>query len=269
MDDCLTGRTVENLPSGSGIYAGYDPTADSMHIGNFITLNCLLRAAHFFGLSSIALIGSGTVVAGGDPSFRSKGRDLMTEQQIAHNATKLKEQIKRIHSQFGKLCNSKSQLQVVDNLEWFNGIGLLDFIRMTGPKLRIIHMLEKDSMKARLESGERTATFGEFCYPVMQAYDFYTLSTTQNINIQLGGIHQWGNMSSGMEFISKTSQQRPTMAVCTPLLTDSSGNKMGKSGEGQVWLSEMKTKQFEFYQVRFLSYCSISFELTIPWWNCI
>lgn len=255
----------------SGIYAGFDPSADSMHIGNFVTLNCLLRAAHSFGIPSTALVGSGTVAAGGDPSFRLKGRDSMTEVEITHNAERLKEQIKKIDSKFGKLCNSQHRLQVIDNLKWFNSIGLLQFLRLVGPKLRIIHLLEKDSMKTRLESGENTASFGEFCYPVMQAYDFYTLSENQNINIQLGGIDQWGNMSTGMELISKVSQQpRPTMAICTPLLTDSSGNKMGKSGaKGQIWLDESKTKQFDFYQVRFLSYCSIFSELKIQQWNCI
>ena len=255
-------RAIEKIPQNSGIYAGFDPTANSLHIGNLVTLCGLFTAAHHYSIPSIALMGSGTVSIGGDPSFRTSERSKLSADEIAKNSNAISKSIQRIqkHHQnmsnsmkaqsnnFDKSVQSKQHFRILDNSSWLSKISILDFMCTVGHSFRIKNMLERDCIQTRINQHANTATYGEFSYQIIQAYDFLALSQKFNINMQLGGIDQWGNIYSGMELIKRSTGQE-SVALCTPLLVDSCGKKIGKSENNQIWLDSEKTRPFDFYQV--------------------
>jgi tyrosyl-tRNA synthetase len=220
-------------------YAGFDPTADSLHVGHLfplLTLARLQRAGH----RPIALVGGGTGMIG-DPSGRSAERLLLTRAQVEANVEGIRRQIER----FLDFSGDRGAL-LIDNHEWLGSLGLLEFLRDVGKHFTINYMLAKESVSRRVEQ-EEGLTVTEFSYMLLQAYDFAVLSDRFGTSLQLGGSDQWGNIVAGMELIRKT-RGRPAHGIVVPLITTASGAKFGKTAAGAVWLDPERTSPFRFFQ---------------------
>jgi tyrosyl-tRNA synthetase len=220
-------------------YCGFDPTADSLHIGNLvpITLLILLQKA---GHKPIALVGGATGMVG-DPSGKSDERKLLDIAQIEHNLNGQKQQLmKFLDFEKGENC-----AEMVNNYEWFAQFGFLEFIRDVGKHITVNYMMGKDSVKNRLEGGGMS--FTEFSYQLVQGYDFYHLFTQKGCKLQLGGSDQWGNITTGTELIRRKTGGE-AYAITAPLITKSDGTKFGKSEGGNVWLDRKRTSPYRFYQ---------------------
>lgn len=218
-------------------YIGFDPTADSLHIGNMVPIMLLMhlqRAGHI----PVALVGGATGMVG-DPSGKSTERNLLDPETIQHNLNGQKAQLMRFLD-FG----SENAAEVVNNYDWFKHWGFLDFIREVGKHITISYMMSKDSVQNRLESG---LSFTEFSYQLVQGYDFYHLYTEKGVKLQMGGSDQWGNIVTGTELIRRKAGGE-AYALTAPLLTKSDGSKFGKSEGGNVWLDRNKTSPYKFYQ---------------------
>ena len=218
-------------------YIGFDPTADSLHIGNLATIMMLVHFQNC-GHTPIILIGGATAMIG-DPSGKSSERNILSRETISKNQEALKLQLEKFLSFEGE-----NAAQIHNNFDWFSGMNLLDFLRDTGKHINIVTMLTRDSVKSRMESG---ISFTEFSYQLLQGFDFYHLINTINCTVQLGGSDQWGNMVSGTELIKKTSGKECFAATC-PLVTKSDGSKFGKSEKGNIWLEPNLTSIFDFFQ---------------------
>ena len=218
-------------------YIGFDPTADSLHIGNLVQIMTLV---HFqrCGHKPVALVGGATGMVG-DPSGKSQERNLLDEQTLSGN-------LKAITSQLEKFLDftGDNAATVVNNHDWFKGFNFLDFIRDVGKHITVNYMMSKDSVKSRLESG---LSFTEFSYQLVQGYDFYWLWKNKNVKLQLGGSDQWGNIVTGTELIRRKGGGQ-AFAVTTPLITKADGTKFGKSEGGNIWLDPEKTSPYKFYQ---------------------
>ena len=225
---------LKNTTSG---YIGFDPTADSLHIGNLVQIMTLV---HFqkCGHKPIILIGGATGMIG-DPSGKSKERKFLDEKTLNNNQNK-------IRSQFEKFLdfNGDNSASIVNNKTWFENFNLLDFLRKVGKHISVNYMMAKDSVKNRLETG---ISFTEFSYQLIQGYDFYWLWKNKDVKIQFGGSDQWGNILTGNELIRRIDGGE-SFALTTPLITKSDGGKFGKTEEGNVWLDETKTSPYKFYQ---------------------
>ena len=217
-------------------YIGFDPTADSLHVGHFMAL-CLMKRLQMAGNRPIALIGGGTAMIG-DPSGRTDMRSMMTRETIQHNCDCFKKQMERF-IEFGE-----GKAQMVNNADWLLNLNYVDFIRDIGACFSVNNMLRAECFKQRMEKG---LSFLEFNYMPMQSYDFYYLFQHYGCNMQFGGNDQWSNMLGGTELIRKKLGQDAHCMTIT-LLTDSQGNKMGKTAGNAVWLDPNKTSPFEFYQ---------------------
>jgi tyrosyl-tRNA synthetase len=218
-------------------YIGFDPTAPSMTIGNYVQL-MLLRLFQLSGHTPIILMGGATGRIG-DPSGKDKERQLKSFEELDSNLNFQLDQAKKFLSFEGE-----NAAIVVNNLDFYKEMNVLNFLRDVGKTLTVSYMMSKDSVKNRLESG---LSFTEFSYQLMQAYDFQKLYTDQNCRIQMGGSDQWGNITSGTEFIRRNVSGK-AYAVTTPLLTKSDGKKFGKSEEGNLWLDPKMTTPYKFYQ---------------------
>ena len=218
-------------------YIGFDPTAPSMTIGNYVQL-MLLRLFQLSGHTPIILMGGATGRIG-DPSGKDKERQLKSFDELDSNLKFQLEQAKKFLSFEGE-----NAAIVVNNLDFYKEMNVLDFLRDVGKTLTVSYMMSKDSVKNRLETG---LSFTEFSYQLMQAYDFQKLYSDQNCRIQMGGSDQWGNITSGTEFIRRNVSGK-AYAVTTPLLTRSDGKKFGKSEEGNIWLDPKMTTPYKFYQ---------------------
>jgi len=218
-------------------YIGFDPTAPSMTIGNYVQL-MLLRLFQLSGHTPIILMGGATGRIG-DPSGKDKERQLKSYDELDSNLKFQLEQAKKFLSFEGE-----NAAIVVNNLDFYKEMNVLDFLRDVGKTLTVSYMMGKDSVKNRLESG---LSFTEFSYQLMQAYDFQKLYSDQDCRIQMGGSDQWGNITSGTEFIRRNVSGK-AYAVTTPLLTKSDGKKFGKSEEGNIWLDPKMTTPYKFYQ---------------------
>ena len=219
-------------------YIGFDPTADSLHIGSLVqimTLVHLQRAGH----KPIALVGGATGMVG-DPSGKSEERNLLNEEILSHNLRCVENQLRK----FLDFDCGDNSAEVVNNHDWFKNFNFLDFIRDVGKHITVNYMTAKDSVKKRLETG---LSFTEFSYQLVQGYDFYWLYKNKNCKVQLGGSEQWGNIVTGTELIRRKDQGE-AFAVTTPLIKKADGSKFGKTEAGNVWLDAEKTSPYQFYQ---------------------
>ena len=217
-------------------YIGFDPTADSLHVGHFMAL-CLMKRLQMAGNKPIALIGGGTGMVG-DPSGRTDMRTMMTPEIIQHNCDCFKKQMSRF------IDFSEGKAMMVHNAEWLMDLNYIEFLREIGPHFSVNNMLRAECYKQRMEKG---LSFLEFNYMLMQSYDFYELFQRYGCNMQFGGDDQWSNMLGGTELIRR-KLGKDAHAMTITLLTDSQGNKMGKTAGNAVWLDPNKTSPFEFYQ---------------------
>ncbi len=219
---------------GAKFYIGFDPTADSLHVGHFMAL-CLMKRLQLAGNTPIVLLGGGTGHVG-DPSGRSDLRKMLDSEQINHNVNCFMKQISRFID-FDKAL-------VVDNKDWLLNLNYVEFLRDVGPHFSVNNMLRAECYKQRMERG---LSFLEFNYMIMQAYDFYYLNQHYGCNMQFGGDDQWSNMLAGTELIRKKTG-KDAYAMTITLLLNSEGKKMGKTANGAIWLDENKTTPFEFFQ---------------------
>ncbi|MBQ3134363.1 MAG: tyrosine--tRNA ligase [Oscillospiraceae bacterium] len=217
-------------------YIGFDPTADSLHVGHFMAL-CLMKRLQMAGNRPIALIGGGTAMIG-DPSGRTDMRSMMTQETIQHNCDCFKKQMERF-IEFGE-----GKAQMVNNADWLLKLNYVDFIREIGGCFSVNNMLRAECFKQRMEKG---LSFLEFNYMPMQSYDFYYLFQHYGCNMQFGGNDQWSNMLGGTELIRK-KLGKDAHAMTITLLLNSEGKKMGKTAKGAVWLDPNKTSPYDFYQ---------------------
>ena len=217
-------------------YIGFDPTADSLHVGHFMAL-CLMKRLQMAGNKPIALIGGGTGMVG-DPSGRTDMRTMMTVETIQHNCDCFKKQMSRF------IDLSEGKAMMVNNAEWLMNLNYIDFLREIGPHFSVNNMLRAECYKQRMEKG---LSFLEFNYMLMQSYDFYELFQRYGCNMQFGGDDQWSNMLGGTELIRR-KLGKDAHAMTITLLLNSEGKKMGKTQSGAVWLDPNKTTPFEFYQ---------------------
>ena len=217
-------------------YIGFDPTADSLHVGHFMAL-CLMKRLQMAGNKPIALIGGGTAMIG-DPSGRTDMRSMMTKEVIDHNCACFKKQMERF-IEFGE-----GKAQMVNNADWLLNLNYIDFIRDVGACFSVNNMLRAECFKQRMEKG---LSFLEFNYMPMQSYDFYYLFQHYGCNMQFGGNDQWSNMLGGTELIRR-KLGKDAHAMTITLLLNSEGKKMGKTAKGAVWLDPNKTTPYEFYQ---------------------
>ena len=217
-------------------YIGFDPTADSLHVGHFMAL-CLMKRLQMAGNRPIALIGGGTAMIG-DPSGRTDMRSMMTRETIDHNCACFKKQMERF-IEFGE-----GKAQMVNNADWLLDLNYIDVLREVGACFSVNNMLRAECYKQRMEKG---LSFLEFNYMIMQSYDFYYLFQHYGCNMQFGGDDQWSNMLGGTELIRR-KLGKDAHAMTITLLLNSEGKKMGKTAKGAVWLDPNKTSPFEFYQ---------------------
>ncbi len=227
----------EMVNNGKAVfYIGFDPTADSLHVGHFMAL-CLMKRLQMAGNRPIALIGGGTAMVG-DPSGRSDLRQMMTEETIQRNCDCFKKQMSRF------IDFSEGKARMVNNADWLLGLNYIDVLRDVGTHFSVNRMLTAECYKQRMEKG---LSFLEFNYMIMQSYDFYVLYQKYGCNMQFGGDDQWSNMLGGTELIRR-KLGKDAYAMTINLLLNSEGKKMGKTQKGAVWLDADKTSPFEFYQ---------------------
>ena len=217
-------------------YIGFDPTADSLHVGHFMAL-CLMKRLQMAGNKPVVLIGGGTAMIG-DPSGRTDMRQMMTTETIAHNVDCFKKQMSRF------IGFSEDKAILVNNADWLMGLNYVELLRDVGPHFSVNRMLTAECYKQRMERG---LSFLEFNYMIMQSYDFYMLFQKYGCNMQFGGDDQWSNMLGGTELIRR-KLGKDAYAMTINLLLNSEGKKMGKTQSGAVWLDPNKTSPFEFYQ---------------------
>ena len=238
IHDMMPGTEEALLKKVSAGYIGFDPTADSLHIGNLVqimTLTHFQRAGH----KPFALVGGATGMVG-DPSGKSQERNLLDTETLDHNVACVKKQLE----QFLDFDCGENSAEMVNNYDWFKNFTFLDFIRDVGKHLPINYMLAKDSVKSRLETG---MSFTEFSYQLVQGYDFYYLNKNKECILQLGGSDQWGNIVTGTELIRRMGGGE-AFAVTTPLIKKADGTKFGKTAGGSVWLDAEKTSPYQYYQ---------------------
>ncbi|HEY4800746.1 MAG TPA: tyrosine--tRNA ligase, partial [Bacteroidia bacterium] len=219
-------------------YIGFDPTADSLHVGSLAQIMTLL---HFqkAGHKPIALVGGATGMVG-DPSGKSEERNLLNEETLNHNLSCIKIQLEN----FLDFSSDKNSAEIVNNYDWFKGFNFLDFIRDVGKHITVNYMMAKDSVQNRLESG---MSFTEFSYQLVQGYDFYFLWKNKNVKLQMGGSDQWGNIVTGTELIRRKGKGE-AFALTTQLIKKADGSKFGKTESGNIWLDSKKTSPYKFYQ---------------------
>ncbi len=233
-DEDLIRKLINN--GEATFYIGFDPTADSLHVGHFMAL-CLMKRLQMAGNKPIALIGGGTGYIG-DPSGRSDLRSMMTPEQIQHNCDCFKEQMSKF------IDFSEGKALMVNNADWLLGLNYIELLREVGPHFSVNRMLTAECYKQRMEKG---LSFLEFNYMIMQSYDFYMLFQKYGCNLQFGGDDQWSNMLGGTELIRR-KLGKDASAMTITLLLNSEGKKMGKTQSGAVWLDPNKTSPFDFYQ---------------------
>ncbi len=219
-------------------YVGFDPTADSLHVGNLVPVMGLAWLQRTGG-TPIVLVGGGTGLVG-DPSGKRSERPMLTLEQVDHNVARIRRQLEQFLD-FGAAANAA---RMRNNADWLRQLSLLDFLRDAGKYFTINYMLQKDSVQSRMDSG---ISYTEFSYMLVQAYDFWHLYRTESCELQMGGSDQWGNITAGTELIGR-KEGGQGHALVFPLLTTAGGSKFGKSEHGNIWLDAAKTSPYQFYQ---------------------
>jgi len=238
VHDIMPGTQEQFEKEMTAAYIGFDPTADSLHIGSLVSIMVLVhlqRAGH----KPFILVGGATGMVG-DPSGKNKERNLLDEDTLNHNLNCMQKQLE----QFLDFDCGENSAEVVNNQDWFNNLSFLDFIRDVGKHISVSYMMAKESVKNRLETG---MSFTEFSYQLVQGYDFYWLWKNKNCMVQLGGSDQWGNIVTGTELIRRKGDGK-AFAMTTPLIKKEDGGKFGKTESGNVWLDKAKTSPYKFYQ---------------------
>lgn len=241
IQDIMPGTEEQLNKELTHAYIGFDPTADSLHIGSLVPILLLVHLQKA-GHKPYALVGGATGMVG-DPSGKSAERNLLSEEVLNHNLQGVKKQLE----QYLDFDSTKpNAAEIVNNYDWFKEISFLNFIRDVGKHITVNYMLSKDSVKKRLE-GETGMSFTEFTYQLVQGYDFYWLYEHKNCKLQMGGSDQWGNIVTGTELIRRKNGGEAFAFTC-PLITKADGGKFGKTEKGNIWLDATKTTPYEFYQ---------------------
>ncbi len=238
IHDITPGTEEQLLKEMTHGYAGFDPTASSLHIGNLVPVMLLLHLQKA-GHKPYVLVGGATGRVG-DPSGKSNERKLLSVEEIEYNLEAQKKQLMK----FLDFENGENKAEIVNNYDWFKDFNFLDFIRDVGKHITVNYMLAKDSVKKRLETG---MSFTEFSYQLVQGYDFYWLNKHRNVKLQVGGSDQWGNITTGKELIRRKEGGEAYAMTC-PLITKADGSKFGKSEGGNIWLDPERTTPYKFYQ---------------------
>lgn len=237
LHDIMPGTEEQLLKEPTAGYIGFDPTADSLHIGHLTQIMTLLNF-QVAGHKPFALVGGATGMVG-DPSGKSSERNLLSEEALRHNESCIKNQLQKFLDFTGS-----NAAEMVNNYDWFKDFKFLDFIRDVGKHITVNYMMAKDSVQKRLESG---LSFTEFTYQLVQGYDFYWLNKHKNCKVQMGGSDQWGNIVTGTELIRRKTEGE-AYAITTKLITKADGTKFGKTEGGNIWLDPKKTSSYKFYQ---------------------
>ena len=219
-------------------YTGYDPTADSLHLGHLVAI-LTSRRLQLAGHKPYALVGGATGLIG-DPSFKDAERSLQTKETVEGWVKSIQDQLSR----FLDFEKGDNKAEMVNNYDWFSSISFIDFLRDVGKYFTVNYMMSKDSVKSRIETG---ISYTEFAYQIMQGYDFYTLNQNHGVTLQIGGSDQWGNMTAGTELLRRKADKTGHV-ITVPLITDATGKKFGKSEGNAVWLNPDKTSPYEMYQ---------------------
>jgi tyrosyl-tRNA synthetase len=241
IQDMMPGTAEQLAKEMTTGYIGFDPTADSLHIGSLVPILLLVHLQKA-GHKPVALVGGATGMVG-DPSGKSEERNLLSEDVLNHNLSCVKRQLQK-YLDFDP--SRPNAAEMANNYDWFRDFTFLDFIRDVGKHITVNYMSAKDSVKKRLE-GENGMSFTEFTYQLVQGYDYYWLYTHKNCKLQMGGSDQWGNITTGTELIRRKSGGEAFAFTC-PLLTKADGGKFGKSEKGNIWLDPEKTSPYHFYQ---------------------
>ncbi|MBU2985508.1 tyrosine--tRNA ligase [Saccharophagus degradans] len=234
-------QLAEHLSTSRTLYCGFDPTADSLHIGSLVPLLTLKRF-QMAGHKPLALVGGATGLIG-DPSFKAQERKLNTPDIVAGWVDKLKAQV----SQFINFDSGENAAEVVNNLDWIGSVNVLDFLRDVGKHFSINNMIQKESVKQRIDREGAGISFTEFTYMILQSYDFAELYKQNNCTLQIGGSDQWGNITGGID-LARRMYSGQTFGLTLPLVTKSDGTKFGKTESGTIWLDPSKTSPYAFYQ---------------------
>src|SRR6188768_3309439 len=241
VQDIMPGTEEQLNKEMTTAYIGFDPTADSLHIGSLVPIILLVHLQKA-GHKPIALVGGATGMVG-DPSGKSDERNLLDEETLQKNIAGVHRQL----SQFLDFDASKpNAAEMANNYDWFKTISFIDFLRDAGKHITVNYMMAKDSVKKRIE-GDTGISYTEFAYQLMQGYDFYWLYKNKNCKLQMGGSDQWGNITTGTELIRRKAGGEAFAFTC-PLMTKSDGGKFGKTEKGNVWLDAEKTSPYQFYQ---------------------
>ena len=232
LDNITSQEKFKKLSKNSGVYIGFDPTALSLHLGNYIQITILKRFQKA-GFKTFAVVGGATGMIG-DPSGKSQERNLLDQETLKQNKNKIKKQL------------NSFELNVIDNLDFYKNTNVIEFLRDTGKLLNISYMLNKEIVKTRIDSG---ISFTEFAYQLIQGWDFYQLYKKHQVKVQIGGSDQWGNITAGTEIIrKKIGDKNNAVGITTKLLTTSSGKKFGKSEGNALFLDKNITSPFEIHQ---------------------
>ncbi|PSV27950.1 MULTISPECIES: tyrosine--tRNA ligase [unclassified Photobacterium] len=223
------------------LYCGFDPTADSLHLGHLVPLLCLKRFQEA-GHNPVALVGGATGMIG-DPSFKATERSLNTLDTVAGWVTKIQRQV----SPFLDFDNATNPARMVNNHDWFGNMDVLTFLRDIGKHFSVNQMISKESVKQRINRDEVGISFTEFAYSLLQSYDFASMNKEMGMELQIGGSDQWGNITAGIDLTRRMNQQQ-VFGMTVPLITKSDGTKFGKTEGGAVWLDPTKTSPYKFYQ---------------------
>ena len=241
LQDIIPGTEEQLLKEKTSGYIGFDPTADSLHIGSLVPILLLVHLQKA-GHKPYALVGGATGMIG-DPSGKSAERNLLSEEQLSKN-------IEGIKNQLSKFLNFNAQEEnsavLINNYDWFKNISFIEFLRDTGKHITVNYMMSKESVKKRF-SGDVGISYTEFAYQLMQGYDFYHLYQTSGLKLQMGGSDQWGNITTGTELIRRKAGGEAFAFTC-PLIKKADGTKFGKTEQGNVWLDPEKTSPYQFYQ---------------------
>jgi tyrosyl-tRNA synthetase len=241
LQDIVPGTEEQLSREMTSGYIGFDPTADSLHIGSLVPILLLVHLQKA-GHKPVILVGGATGMVG-DPSGKSEERNLLDEATLNHNLQGIRKQLEK-YLDFNQA--NPNAAEIVNNFDWFRDMNFLDFIREVGKHITVNYMMAKDSVKKRLE-GTTGMSFTEFSYQLVQGYDFYWLYKNRNCKLQMGGSDQWGNITTGIELIRRKSGGEAFAFTCT-LLTKSDGGKFGKTEKGNLWLDPSKTSPYKFYQ---------------------